>query len=64
VGHASAAGEQALATQIRKLINTHAGRSHRLVENVGAVPDEVPDVPVECYLRRLHPCNCGKRSVT
>lgn len=58
VGHASAAGEHALATQIRKLINTHAGRSYRLTENTGAVDRETSDPPVETYLRRLPNCEC------
>ena len=60
VAHASAAGEQALATQIRKLINTHAGRSYRLTEKTGAVADETPDVPVGTYLRRLRLCECNE----
>jgi len=58
VALASAAGEQALATQIRKLINTHAGRSYRLTESTGDAPNDTPDVPVMDYLRRLRPCEC------
>lgn len=58
VGHASNVGEQALATQIRKLISTHAGRSYRLTESTGSIPDDTPDVPVENYLRRLSYCEC------
>lgn len=56
---AQRAGEQALATQIRKLINTHAGRSYRLTENTGAVEWETSDVPVENYLHRLPRCECA-----